>query len=273
MLDIDKDHPWVALLASKLDQARSNGDWGTTLSNASALIALARYQLATAGQAASFRGTLTAGDEAPAAFDHAKPLVRSLRSLSSPLHVRSQGEGPIYLSMTTEGQAAAGVVKPFQRNLVLQRRWLDRKGNPLPDAPGPRQLQVGDLVQVELTVGVAGLARSVGNVAIVDALPGGLEVENPRLATSSAVLLEGDGENGQAGPAANRPTTGRADRTEFLDDRVVLFASVHPGRQVFRYTLRATTAGQFAVPPVQASCMYEPAVAALGESGQLIIEH
>ncbi len=273
MLDIDKDHPWVALLASKLDQARSNGDWGTTLSNASALIALARYQLATAGQTASFRGTLTAGDETPSAFDHTKPLVRSLRSLSSPLHVRSEGEGPIYLSMTTEGQAAAGVVKPFQRNLVLQRRWLDRKGNPLPDAAGPRRLQVGDLVQVELTVGVAGLARSVGNVAIVDALPGGLEIENPRLATSSALLLGADPEGDQATPAANRPATGRADRTEFLDDRVVLFASVHPGRQVFRYTLRATTAGQFAVPPVQASCMYEPAVAALGESGQLIIEH
>lgn len=275
MLDIDKDHPWAGLLADRLNKTRSNGHWGTTLSNASALIALARYQLATAGQATSFRGTLTADGSAPVAFDHTKPVACTFKSLAGPLRLTSQGEGPIYVSMTTEGQAAAGVVKPFQRNLVLQRRWLDRKGKPLvdatsssrPDAARTSRLRVGDLVQVEITVGVTGLNRSVGNVAIVDALPGGLEVENPRLATSSAVG-EAEGEGTPAGVAV-----GRADRTEFLDDRVVLFASVHPGKQVFRYSLRATTAGQFAIPPVQGSCMYDPAVAALGEGSQLVIEH
>ena len=63
----------------------------------------------------------------------------------------------------------------------------------------------------------------------------------------------------------------RPDRVEFLDDRVVLFTSVNAKPLTFRYALRATTAGTFGAPALQGACMYEPAVAALGESGQVEI--
>ena len=44
-----------------------------------------------------------------------------------------------------------------------------------------------------------------------------------------------------------------------------------PKAQVFEYALRATTAGEFDLPPVQASCMYDPAVACLGKGGRVRI--
>ena len=59
---------------------------------------------------------------------------------------------------------------------------------------------------------------------------------------------------------------------EFLDDRVVLFCSVGEKESMFRYALRVTTAGQFALPPIQASCMYDPAAASLGEGGRVKAE-
>ena len=45
---------------------------------------------------------------------------------------------------------------------------------------------------------------------------------------------------------------------EFLDDRVLLFTSVGRQERVFRYALRASTAGTFGVPPLEASSMYDP---------------
>jgi hypothetical protein len=91
--------------------------------------------------------------------------------------------------------------------------------------------------------------RTIGNVAIVDALPGGFEVENPRLATSAAAAIPG--------------TAREAGRVEFLDDRVVIFADVGSRPLSFSYALRVVASGRFALPPVQASCMYDPALASI----------
>jgi len=91
---------------------------------------------------------------------------------------------------------------------------------------------------------------------LVDALAGGMEVENPRLATSARTgELEGD----------------EPDHVEFLDDRVVLFCSAGQEPSTFRYALRVIAAGTFALPPIQASCMYDEAVACLGKPGRVTV--
>jgi len=108
------------------------------------------------------------------------------------------------------------------------------------------------LVQVAIVVQTPGDA--VHNLAVVDALAGGMEVENPRLATSfGADELAGD----------------RPDHIEFLDDRIILFCSAGKEKRVFRYGLRVITAGDFALPRIQASCMYDPGIACLGQGGRV----
>jgi uncharacterized protein YfaS (alpha-2-macroglobulin family) len=114
---------------------------------------------------------------------------------------------------------------------------------------------VGDLIRSQITIHTTG-AR-VHNIAIVDALCAGVEVENPSLATSS---------QGQTDENAQRP-----DRTEFLDDRVLLFCSADSEPRTFEYSLRVTTLGQFDLPPIQAACMYDPGVACLGSGGRVTV--
>ncbi|MBN2315388.1 MAG: hypothetical protein JXM79_15775, partial [Sedimentisphaerales bacterium] len=63
------------------------------------------------------------------------------------------------------------------------------------------------------------------------------------------------------------------DHVEFLDDRVVLFCWANQTEQTFEYALRVTTAGTFSLPPIQASCMYEPTVASVGPESQLSIQN
>jgi uncharacterized protein YfaS (alpha-2-macroglobulin family) len=114
-----------------------------------------------------------------------------------------------------------------------------------------------------------------------------MEVENPRLATSATQVPpalfgrsheddpatdEDEDADTDAAPAptadAPRRAFDRPDHVEFLDDRVVLFCEAGSNPRVFSYAVRVTAAGDFDLPPIQASCMYDPAAACLGKAGR-----
>jgi uncharacterized protein YfaS (alpha-2-macroglobulin family) len=90
-------------------------------------------------------------------------------------------------------------------------------------------------------------------VALVDALPGGFEVENPRLANTTV-------EEDEPGTLPRL----YPDRVEFLDDRVVVFGTAPQQIAVLRYHLRAVALGTFERAPVQVEAMYEPEVSSIG---------
>ena len=250
LLDIDREHAWIPMLAMRLDKARSDGHWGTTLNTATALSALARYQAQNSAEQ-RFNGAIETADGRVVEFDYGKPLDVVLSPDNMPIKVRAEGEGACFVTVAAEGLMKAEAIKNRDSNLVVRRRWLDRKDKPV----DPTKFKVGDLIQVEVEIHTPQKDSSVDNIAIVDALPAGLEVENPRLATS-----------------AGRERTALPDRVEFLDDRVVLFTSVSNKKRVFRYPLRVVTPGRFALPPIEASCMYDPSVASMHGMGTVVVE-
>lgn len=249
LLDIDPNHPMVAPLAASVNKARSNGQWGSTLNNAAAIAALSRYQALTSREAPQFAGSIQAAGGSQVRFTHEASAVLDVRDVAEPIVVSSSGQGTVYVIATSRGLIRDDLVTPYSRQLQVERRWLDREGKPM-DA---NNLAVGDLVRVEIVVQTNG--QTTHNIAVVDALPGGMEVENPRLATS----------------AGTEDVDERPDRVEFLDDRVVLFCTGRPEPAVYRYALRVIAAGEFALPPIQASCMYDPSVACLGPSGRVMV--
>jgi len=250
LLEIESEHPAAAVLARRLEEARQGCRWGSTLNNAAAIAALSRYQVITSGQTQDFSGAFIQAGREVAVFDHNTPVSHTFEDISEPVVVSSKGEGTVYVVVLSEGLAKRGLIKPFDEGLCVRRNWIDRRGNPI----DPNKLSVGDLVRVKATISTPGPV--VHNIALVDALPGGMEVENPRLATSAESHYS----------ESNRP-----DHVEFLDDRVVLFCTAGKDEKTFEYALRVTAAGRFALPPIQASCMYEPAVASLGSEGRLTI--
>ncbi|MHC4249451.1 MAG: alpha-2-macroglobulin family protein, partial [Planctomycetota bacterium] len=54
-----------------------------------------------------------------------------------------------------------------------------------------------------------------------------------------------------------------------LDDRVVVFTSISRQPRTFRYSLRAVAEGEYALPPVQASCMYDVSYASVNGSARV----
>ena len=258
LLDLDRGHPWIPTLVRRLDESRRDGRWQNTLENAAAVAALTRFQSAGT-EASDFTGSIQFGPRMLAEFKHDRVTTTRVDDHSQPMSLTSNGRGQVYISVTSAGLRRDAAAESHDRRVRVRRRWLDRSGQ----AVDPARLRVGDLVVVEVTLDAPEVQawKALENIAIVDALPGGFEVENPRLETSQKT--EEDSTNAAALAA---------DHVEFLDDRVVLFASASREVRTFRYPLRAVSAGQFAQPPIQASSMYDAGVASVHGGGRIEVQ-
>jgi uncharacterized protein YfaS (alpha-2-macroglobulin family) len=107
------------------------------------------------------------------------------------------------------------------------------------------------------------------NVVVDDPLPAGLEAVQSSFATNarSQDLTDSGGQgdrddeeaSGDDERAAGRATEEAWYHREFRDDRVLTFVDHMPaGLFHYRYLARATTFGNYVVPPTRAECMYEP---------------
>ena len=93
------------------------------------------------------------------------------------------------------------------------------------------------------------LSNAVQNIALVDRLPAGFEIENPRLG-------RGPGTNWIDEDALWQP-----EHMNLRDDRIELFGELpeHASKSII-YAVRAVTAGRFTGPMLTAEAMYDPAV-------------
>ena len=130
LLEIDPNHPMVAPLASSLDKARSNGQWGSTLNNAAAIAALARYQAMTRDDPPQFSGTIQA-DGQVVRFTHEESASLEVRNTADSVTISSEGQGTIYVIATSRGLVRDDLVEPYDRRLHVERRWVDREGRPV----------------------------------------------------------------------------------------------------------------------------------------------
>jgi uncharacterized protein YfaS (alpha-2-macroglobulin family) len=149
---------------------------------------------------------------------------------------------PLALIVTTEGTLAGAVPEGGDRGLHLERRWHLASGG----SADPAGLVLGDLVYVEL--GLRNLSRErIENVALVDRIPAGWEIENPRLG------------RGALPEWASRLALWELDYMDLKDDRFMVFGGLEPGQTAtVIYAVRATTAGAFTAPGAYAEAMYDP---------------
>jgi uncharacterized protein YfaS (alpha-2-macroglobulin family) len=151
--------------------------------------------------------------------------------------VTNSGGTPLYVHFDTAGI----LVKPdveAAANGITMKRSMDSKEGPA----DPAALKQGEnyLLTVEITCD-----QAYENVILADLLPGGLEIENPRLDGGAlAVWKKSDG---------IMPSF-----LEMRDDRLVAaFDRLERGTHKFYYAVRAVTSGTFQYPGGNAECMYE----------------
>jgi uncharacterized protein YfaS (alpha-2-macroglobulin family) len=280
LLSVAPDRPEIPAMAEQLADLGRRGQWRSTQDVAMSIMALGQYLRLTRDQKAYDGVELWRGGEKLASADHGKPLVWNSAAVTDALEVRVSGPENArgYVTWGQSGVPLEPLPDAQNQGLQVHRRYLDRDGNP--NSGG--KLASGQLVWVELTVqgsaALGGSASPQGAVIIEDMLPAGLEIENPRLATTARGKIEepddteDETEDAGLAVAPAKPRRFVPYRMEVRDDRLVLWGNApvaSPGR--FVYLARAVTAGEFAVPPVRAESMYDIAVHAIGGGGARMV--
>ncbi|MDX2226884.1 MAG: alpha-2-macroglobulin [Verrucomicrobiae bacterium] len=134
--------------------------------------------------------------------------------------------------------------KPISDHLEVQREFRNRKNQVVTQAALGEELTAH--IRLRTTNGM-----TVPNIAIIDLLPGGFEVESEA--------------------SQNRSFGSPVDYGDIREDRVVLYTSATGGAREYSYKIKATAAGEFQIPPVQAESMYNRNYRARGKSGRFTV--
>jgi uncharacterized protein YfaS (alpha-2-macroglobulin family) len=258
LLDADPKSPKIPALVDRLARdAQSTQEyyWWTTQEESFTLLALGQF-LQRQAQQPPYSGTMFVGNKAVGKFDNKTVTLPPITG-TGPVRIQMNGgykPGAAFYSVLTRGVPTDDAFKPASAGLEIQREFLNRDG---------QTLNLGDVKQGDLVVirtKVRSTSGPVANVAIVNLLPSGLEVENPRLQTTEQLPWVND--------ANFQP-----EYMDLRDDRILLFADLPPDTWQTFYTLvRAVAPGQFRLPPVQVEAMYNPALRATGERGTMEVK-
>jgi uncharacterized protein YfaS (alpha-2-macroglobulin family) len=229
--------------------------WGVT--------GLGKWVSARMAKSAVAAGTLTADGQPikPRAGKHASndkawSVMRASEYPKLALDVPASAAG-LWLVINSEGVRPGGDYKVGGNGMTIHRVYRDREGGVIDPAAGT--LELGDLVFVDLELANTSAAE-IQNIALVDRLPAGFEVENPRLGRATEAAWMKD-------VAMWQP-----EFQNLRDDHLEAFGRL-AGKttQHVLYTVRAVTAGKFTIPPVEAEAMYDATLWAREKGGTAVV--
>ncbi len=168
-----------------------------------------------------------------------------------------QSASGLWLVVDSEGVRPNGQYKTGGNGLAITRTWHTLDSTTVDPAKGG--LHLGDLLFVQIDIENTS-TEYIQNIALVDRLPAGFEIENPRLGRTTKPDWVKDEDQWAL------------DFLNMRDDRIEAFGGLSPkqSRQIV-YTVRVVTAGKFAVPPVEAEAMYDPTLWARDAGGTAVV--
>jgi len=254
---------------------RKKGAWSNTQENVFILLALDKYFNAFEKVTPDFvtkiwLGQTYAGEETFKGRSVDSNLLTIPMSYlteqggTSNLILDKQGAGRLYYRIGMKYAPKNLKLAPADYGFEVLRRYeaVDDAEDVKQNADGSWTIKSGARVRVRLTM-VAQARRY--HVALVDNLPAGLEILNPALAVTEAIPA--DTQNTSVLEYGSR-SFGRGyywwrqywfEHQNFRDERAEAFASLlWEGAYNYSYVARATTPGEFVVPPAKAEEMYHP---------------
>ena len=248
LLDLDPNDPRLGPLVRKLEATRDAArySWGTTESNAHALLALGayyRYHPTTEGEP-----HLTIQQEGSTA----RPLESKKSAIvrgAAPVTVANVGQGTAWLAWRTQELPTPAAVTNESNQIAIERAYFTPEAKPA----DLTKLQRGDLLIVQLTVKVPE-GRAFNDLVIQDLFPAACE---PVLGKLDTKLY----------PWVERETGSWVMRSDTRDDRILLFSKKfmvqHRKAYQYLYPLRVVSPGTFTVPGLSIEAMYAPEIHAV----------
>ncbi|MEZ4453942.1 MAG: MG2 domain-containing protein [Nannocystaceae bacterium] len=267
---------------------RVGGRWPTTHANAWALLAANRYYTVVEKVTPDYVARIWLDDgyageqefrgRSMTVTEHKIPMRRLQSAPEQTLTLAKEGPGKLYYRLGLRYAPASMKIAAEAQGFVVSRTYeAVAQGADKVDPDAVRQeadgtwvVKAGSMVKVNLTL----VARDRANFVVVDdPLPAGLEGQNSRFETTlrdvASSFGPGGGFYGRGGYGGYGGLTRwysdwwfpwwTWDHTELRDDRLLLFADRLPaGVYTYSYLARATTIGEFQLPPIHAEGMYTP---------------
>jgi len=259
---------------------RKAGRWLNTQENTFALLALDTYFqtfekvtpdfVARVWLGNDYAGELAFKGRSTSYFQIDIPMADVATHDKQDLTIQKDGKGRLYYRVGMTYAPASLKLEPADYGFVVQRRYegVDAPTDVVRAADGTWHIKAGARVRVKLTM-VNENRRY--HVALVDPLPAGLETMNPALAVTGPIPAD---PNEQKARGAYWWWYGPwYDHQNMRDERVEAFAQLlWEGVHEYAYVARATTPGNFVVPPPKAEEMYMPETFGRGGSDRVVIE-
>ncbi len=181
--------------------------------------------------------------------------------------IAKEGEGRLYYRLGLRYAPTDLDLDPLDMGFVVARTYeaIDDPADVQQDEDGTWRFKAGARVRIRIQM-VADNRRY--HVALVDPLPAGLEPINPALAVSESI----------PGDPTVQPYgwwwySTWYEHQNLRDQRAEAFTSLlWDGVYEYTYVARATTPGQYVVPPAKAEEMYSPEVFGRSGSDRVVIE-
>jgi uncharacterized protein YfaS (alpha-2-macroglobulin family) len=268
---------------------RTRGRWENTQENVFIMLALDRYfntfeKVTPNFVARAWLGEQFAGEQQfkGRSTDRQQVNVPMRYLVNQPgaqnLILSKDGAGRLYYRVGMNYAPSDLNLKPADYGFTVERSYeaVDDPKDVSRDADSTWHIKAGARVRVRLTM-VASARRY--HVALVDPMPAGFEALNPALATTGSIPRDdkqtsvtefGSGSYGY-GWWWWRPEW--FEHQNLRDERAEAFTSLlWEGVYKYSYIARATTPGDFVVPPAKAEEMYHPETFGRGKSDHVRIE-
>jgi uncharacterized protein YfaS (alpha-2-macroglobulin family) len=276
LIKADPKNELIPKLVRGLLGHRVKGAWSNTQENVFILLALDKYFNAFERVTPDFvtrvwLGSAYAGEQAFRGRSVDSNVLNIPMSYlteqggTSNLLIDKQGAGRLYYRIGMKYAPKNLKLDPADYGFTVLRRYeaVDNADDVRQDGDGSWTIKSGARVRVRLTMVAQGRRY---HVALVDPLPAGLEILNPELAVTEAIPAD-------VSPGPGVLTYGSRsygygswwwrqnwfEHQNFRDERAEAFtALLWEGVYNYTYVARATTPGQFVVPPAKAEEMYHP---------------
>ena len=239
----------VQQAATVVEQSRAMVNYTSTQENVWLLLAALALEKDAKKLRISFNGETSSGG-----------LSRNLdaAALAQPVRIGNVGDEPAQLTVTTSGNPLTPEPE-LSRGYKVERAYYRLDGTKV----DPATLRQNDRLAVMLRITES--AAENARLLVVDHLPAGVEIENPKLVEGSSLSAFAWVDKDQTAPSA----------TEFRDDRFVAAYERRKGQPAFinvGYIVRVVSPGRFVHPPATAEDMYRPDRFGRSASGVMTVE-
>jgi len=274
----------IPKLVNGLLAHRTKGRWGSTQENVFVLLALDHYFNKYESQTPDFVAKIWLGNTYAGSSEF-KGRSTDLHQTDIPMNyvlsetaagggtqsliLEKDGAGRLYYRLGLRYAPTDLNLPALDMGFVVQRRYeaLDDPQDVSQDSAGVWHIKAGARVRVHLTMSADNRRY---HVALVDPLPAGLEIINPALAVAGSVPQDPSNSNFRYGWWWWGTWY---EHQNMRDERAEAFTSLlWEGVYEYTYIARATTPGDFIVPPAKAEEMYSPEVFGRSASDQVIIK-